>query len=130
MSAIARITTPGEIRRPVPRCAPDAVGAPRGSGLVGREVLIAAKPTSRCRPARSTDPCRPLGDGRGPAVERAVVDRHVVGEPGAGHRRAERLPEVAERLREKALAVLDGLERPEAVDHPDLEAAAQERAIP
>ena len=79
-----------------------------------------------------SDPPGGLPDGvaAGRAVaEGAVIDRDVVREPWPRHRRADRLAGLAERVGEEALAVLDRVEGPEAVDDPDLEPTAQERPV-
>src|SRR5262245_18094416 len=61
--------------------------------------------------------------------EGPVIHRHVVAEPWPGYRRPHLGPGVPEGVAQEAPAVLDRVERPEAVDDPDLEPRAQERAV-
>src|SRR6478609_523459 len=79
---------------------------------------VPARPSSCVRP-----PARTVR--LGPDV--AMVDGHVVREPRTLHGSGNLLTRLAKGRRQEVSGVVDRLERPEAVDDPDVEAAPEER---
>ena len=61
--------------------------------------------------------------------DRAVIDGHVIGQPWALEAIGNQLTGIAERLHQERADIVHGVERPEAVQNPDLEPATQERAV-
>ena len=92
-------------------------------GLAGRARLAGRSRPASARRRSSSASTAPLAPG-------PVVDRDVVRQPRPLQGRAEGGSVGAERLAEKGPGILDRVERPEAMDHPDPEAVRQERSGP